>query len=154
MFDKMKGLLLYLRLKAVSAFILVAMVFSSAGCSTIHEWYANPANKVAIKTVVTIAVMDLVTKHPEYREKIRSTTTAVRLYVDGKPLATAPEIMALVSSKIEWDKLKPEESLAIQIVMSTIQASIEEKLASGQIKQDYRVSVGQMLDWVAAAAEY
>lgn len=155
MLDALMNLAAMARLKVMLTIALVgALLFGLSGCAILQSFTKKPEQQAAVKIVVTVSVIDLVTKHPEYKEGILSITHGVKQYINGKPEARAADIISLVNSQINYAKLNPEERLIVQTLLVTIQSQLEDKIAKGGVNQDVLVAVGQIIDWVETAAAY
>lgn len=142
------------KMRILMALVMIGMVCGLVGCATVGGWFKKPENQQAVKVVVTVSVVDLITKHPEYKPKILAITAGVKQYINAKPEARAGDIIALVNSQIDYGKLKPDEALIVQTLLVTVQTDLESKIKEGGVSQDTIVAVGQLIDWVETAATF
>lgn len=132
--------------------LLLAMLVGITACSTIRGVFSNPEQTVAVRVVVTVSVMDLIAKHPEYKPRILAITQNVRSYINAEPEAKASAVIELVDSQIDYAKLSPEDGLIIKAMLVTVQSNLTQRIDNKIVDKDTVVAVGQVLDWVEAAA--
>lgn len=132
--------------------MLLTMVMGLTACSTIRGVFTNQEQTTAVRVVVTVSVMDLIAKHPEYKPRILAITHNVRSYVNAKPEAKAAAVIELVDAQIDYTKLAPEDGLIIKAMLVAVQSNLSERIDNKIINKDTVVAVGQVLDWVETAA--
>lgn len=132
--------------------LLFAMTVGLTACSTIRGVFTNPEKTIAVRVVVTVSVMDLIAKHPEYKPRIIAITQSVRSYVNAQPEAKASTVIELVDSQIDYGKLSAEDGLIIKAMLVAVQSNLTQRIDNKVVDKDTLVAVGQVLDWVETAA--
>lgn len=132
--------------------LLMAMTVGLTACSTLRGVFSDPEKTTAVRVVVTVSVMDLIAKHPEYKPRILAITQNVRSYVNAEPEAKAATVIELVDSQIDYAKLSPEDGLIIKSMLVAVQSNLTQRIDNKVVDKDTLVAVGQILDWVEIAA--
>ena len=129
-------------MKYLSAIIVMfAMLFS--GCAVL-ETIAKDENKLAVQ-YATLKVIDGDTQKAN---QLKGWITEARNYVDGSAEVTvsylADEARARISDKIS----DPADMLLAMAVLNEAERRIRERLGDGLLKQEQRVSLLTVLDWI------
>lgn len=133
--------------------IAVLLAFTLAGCATMKNLLNNTDERAA-RVVITVAVVDITTKNPEYRERIVEITGSVRDYLSKEPEGRAKDIVTLVESQIKWDKLTPEQTLLVTTVLTAVELELEKRISAGGIDPESKLKVIQIIDWIEQAAKH
>lgn len=134
------------------AAILAVMMLCLGGCATIDKVFGSPQGTATAKVVVQVAVFNLLTDHPEYRAPILEITKAVEDYVNGDPSARVDSIMKVVNDHIKWEKLKPNDALAIQATLALVEANLYEKINDKTLPADVKLKVSTIVEWIETVA--
>jgi hypothetical protein len=127
------------------------MAFLLVGCTTFKNVFNNVDERAA-RVVVTVAVMDVVNKNPEYKGRILEITKQTREYVSKAPEGRATDIMDVVNKQIRWEKLTAEQSLLVNVILVSVEVELHKRIADGGLSPDAQLKVIQIIDWIEQAA--
>lgn len=140
----------------VAIFLGLALALTSfglTGCASLQSFFAKPEGTATAKVVVQVAVFNLITDKPEYKAPVLDIIKDVRTYIDGDQEARVDTIMVFVDQKIPWNKLSPQDTLAIQSVLSLIEINLYEKVQDKTLSPDLVLKVKTVIDWIETAAK-
>ena len=127
--------------------------FGLTGCASLQGFFAKPEGTATAKVVVQVAVFNLITDKPEYKAPVLDIIKDVRTYIDGDPEARVDTIMVFVDQKIPWNKLSPQDALAIQSVLTLIEVNLYEKVQDKTLSPDLVLKVKTVIDWIETVAK-
>lgn len=140
----------------VAIFLGLALALTSfglTGCASLQGFFAKPEGTATAKVVVQVAVFNLITDKPEYKAPVLDIIKDVRTYIDGDPEARVDTIMVFVDQKIPWNKLSPQDALAIQSVLTLIEVNLYEKVQDKTLSPDLVLKVKTVIDWIETVAK-
>ena len=128
----------------IKSIIALTLAFAFiTGCSVLST-IAEDENKLAVQ-YATLKVIDGDT---EKADQLKGWVTEARNYVDGSAEVTvsylADEARARISDKIS----DPADMLLAMAVLNEAERRIRERLGDGLLKQEQRVSLLTVLDWI------
>lgn len=131
---------------------LVILCMNIAGCTTLNGIFDGSSKEMTAKIVVQVAVFNLLTDRPEYQKPLLDITGKVAAYVDGDPGARVDSIIALVNEQIRWDRLSPNDALAINTTLSLIEINLREQITNQTLPEDTKLKVKTVIGWINQVA--
>jgi hypothetical protein len=127
---------------------IVSGVFVMSGCKT------NDQDELALQLVVKAATARLLYEHPEWKDQTISITKNAIAVIDNDPNATIQIITTFVISKINENKLLPEEQALVSVFVDMVSSSIQEYLNSKGIVDNAQQMqiVRKVLVWINETA--
>jgi len=128
----------------IKSIIALTLAFAFiTGCSVLST-IAEDENKLAVQ----YATLKIIDGDTEKADKLKGWVTEARNYVDGSAEVTvsylADEARARISDKIS----DPADMLLAMAVLNEAERRIRERLGDGLLKQEQRVSLLTVLDWI------
>lgn len=136
-------------------YMLIAIIaVALPACATMKTLFSpSSQHSATARVVVQVAVFNLITEKPEYKEKILAITKTVKAYLDEKPSASVTAVVGLVNEQIHWDKLKPDERMLVQTLMAVVEMNLTEKVNDKTLPADLKVTVGQLISWIESVVQ-
>ena len=128
----------------IKSIIALTLAFAFiTGCSVLST-IAEDENKLAVQ----YATLKIIDGDTEKADQLKGWVTEARNYVDGSAEVTvsylADEARARISDKIS----DPADMLLAMAVLNEAERRIRERLGDGLLKQEQRVSLLTVLDWI------
>ena len=128
----------------IKSIIALTLAFAFiTGCSVLST-IAEDENKLAVQ----YATLKIIDGDTQKADQLKGWVTEARNYVDGSAEVTvsylADEARARISDKIS----DPADMLLAMAVLNEAERRIRERLGDGLLKQEQRVSLLTVLDWI------
>jgi hypothetical protein len=138
-------------LKNISFFLIGIGIgittFSSTGCATLN--YLQYGD---VKTAVRIATILYIDNDVQRAEDVLYVIRETRKDIDQYQEITIAKAGEFVRTNIVWTKLDPIEAIAAEIVISKIEAAINNEIKHAQIPPNKLVLVRDVFNWIEDAA--
>jgi len=112
----------------------------------------TPTQTLGAQIAVMLATEQVVKDHPERAAKVVSIADHVAALAAGDTASTVSLLMAVVRGKIDWTKLTPTETTAVNLLLAAIETELTSRIDLGQIPADQVYKVALVAGWVKLAA--
>lgn len=147
----MKGFKIWLQ-----SFVILAMIVATGslgGCTTLKNFFSKPEGEATAKVVIQVAVFNLLTDKPEYKDIVLEITKDIRNYVAADKSARIDTVMVLVDQRIKWNKLSPADAMAISSLLTLVEVNLQEKVKDNTLSPDLILNVNKVIGWIEAVAK-
>ncbi len=129
--------------------LLVALALAGCGPISVLVKERNPTAQLTVQ-YATLKVI-------EQSSTISATDVLqhvdrVRAVIDSNASITIGALSAQVRENIRWDRLAIADRLLLDALLTEAEARLAERIGSGALSPDDRVTISALLDWIAQAA--
>lgn len=132
-------------LRHTSILFVLGAALCVAACKT-------PVQTTAAQVAVMLATERVVRGEPDRAAKAVAIAKQVEELAAGDTASTLDVLFALVTTRIDWQRLTPTEASAVNLLLAAIRTELEERIGGGAIPVDQLWRVAVVARWIRQAA--
>lgn len=135
-------------MKAIISLVLISVFMFGCSLTKFEQ------NAPVLELVVRAASARLLSDKPEWVEHTYNISSEAIKHINSREIVDLGELDSYVMSSIPWDKMLPEEKVALTMVLNRVKESIAAQLETEGVKEpeEVKVLVVNILTWVNQTA--
>jgi len=121
-----------------------------AGCQAVRQTIID--NPEISRAIVEWATIKFVKDHPTRAARVVEIANQVKAASSGEEFDTVETLMIFIGSKINWDKLAPEDQPLARLLLATISRALSDRIGTGKLTGPDILIVNDVANWIAGAA--